>query len=218
LIYVFASVKNEEDKMNRGTDIPGLFTDYFFESSDPHVFDRYKYNTSVFYPYDGGKFFETHEDYEAWLKRMGKEPYPKGYCFPVRFMPINKEGVPEYTIPWIAKNFNDFTADWVNFEFRYKDKPSLDKRAAWATNAAIEGSVSVRDELLSLRKIVSILLNDYINRNNQAAAMSLDEDDAEPPISEEDSSSIEEFLTQTEQVNAAVEAVKERVRAIENED
>lgn len=218
MIYAFASIKNEEDKMNRGTDIPGLFTDYFFESSDPNVFSKYKYNTSVFYPYDGGKFFETHEDYEAWLKKMNKEPYPKDYCFPVRFMPINQEGVPEYTIPWIAKNFNNFTADWVNFEFKYNGKPSLDKRAAWATNAAIESSVSIRDELLSLRKIVSLLLNDYISRYSQVAVMSLDEDDVEPLISEEDSTSIEEFLKQTEQVDAAVKSVKERVEAIKNEN
>lgn len=212
MIYAFAINQDELDRLSTGIGCPGLDTDFFFETSNPKLFDKYDRNKSVFYPYDGGKFFETHEEYYDWLKKNNKTPYPENWCFPVSFMPIAEDNVPEYTIEWISKNLDDFSVDWVDRVLRYKYTSELDKRIAKSADNAIENSISVREELLSLRKIVSILLNDYMERRNGISLMSLDEECNELLISNEDNSTIEDFLKQTEQVNAAVEAVNAKMR------
>lgn len=161
MIYVSGLAKWALEKLgNNQLFFPGTFYDFFYETDDPHFFDKYTRRKSVFYPKDGGKFFETHEAYWKWINETGNRPWPDSDTIKdVSFMPVNKDGCPEYTIKYIADNFYNFHADWEKAEYNYSPIDKWKIRLQWGVNEGITDYISQRDEILSMRNAIAVLLS-----------------------------------------------------------
>lgn len=165
MIYVSAIAKwAQEQELNHQIAMPGTLRDFFYETDDPTFFDKYSLKESVYYPKDGGHFFETHDEYEKWLEETGNEPWPAKDCYkPVMFMPVNPGGL-YYNIEWIAENFKDFHANWETLEYNYSPIDKKKIRIQWGINEAIGDYVGERTETLDIRNAVAVLL-DYMTGN-----------------------------------------------------
>lgn len=163
MIYVASYAKWASEKAGE-LPLPGKFTDFFYETDDPTFFDKYSSYDSVFYPKDGGHFFETHEEYNKWLEETGNEPWPDAeHPKPVSFMKVNPGGL-YYTIEWTAANFGSFHANWETLEYNYAELNKKQIRIQWLINEAIGDYINERFETLDIRNAVAVLL-DYITGN-----------------------------------------------------